>query len=427
MIPGLLFIPGLNRVRILTRIAVYLVPMLAWVFLGSTGKSGYFGSSRAGRWLVAALGWMVLMIAHPGTDLVSGIAQIFLTFSIVCPAFWVEKAINDPRRVSRCLAILLICSTLSALVGLGQVLRPNLIPNLETSVLSSEFLEELKIEVNGHRVLRPTGLTDTPGGACLGGLMAAILGVAWILRPISRWKKIFCAGCSFIGLSVIYFSQVRIMLLTWIGMTFVLMGLLFLQRDFKRLALLALSAGAIFAGSFVWVVATGGDAIMGRFSKLTEENAVDVYQTNRGGFVQSTFTYYLPGGPLGYGLGRYGMMATYFGDASLPYRNQQDGGIWVEVQLTAWVIDGGAPLLVINLVAIGLSFWTLYLIVKKTRRHNQELANWAAVVFAMNAGIFVQCFGSCPFLGPIGIEFWIFASMIRGSARLNPALRAVIL
>ena len=45
---------------------------------------------------------------------------------------------------------------------------------------------------------------------------------------------------------------------------------------------------------------------------------------------------------IGAGLGRWGMAAGYFGTASLP-------GIWAEIQVTGWVVDGGILMLIVRL------------------------------------------------------------------------------
>ena len=420
MIPAVLLIPGMRRVRIVTRIAVFVVPLLAWAALGLRGKGGFFGTYKPARWLIGCLIWMTLMLVHPGSEILSGIAQIVLTFSVVSPAFWAESALRSPRRIARCMTILLVCNAASAAVGLGQVFRPGFFspPEMAINVGQEDMVEGLKIEVNGQKVFRPSGLTDSPGGAAVGGMVAAILAIAWVLRPIAWWKKIICLGITFVGLAAIYFAQTRVMLLNWIGVTGVLMGLLFLQRDIKRVTILAIAAGAMFAASLAWVAATGGAAVMKRFEMLTQEDASSVYYNNRGGFVATTFEVYLPEAPLGYGIGRWGMMCYYFADASLPLKNSLEG-IWVEVQITGWAVNGGVPLLLLNLIAIGVSFHGLFRILMRFRRKDEELAYWASVVFAMNAGVVVMCFGNLPFVGVIGMQFWLFAAMMQAAARLR--------
>ena len=52
--------------------------------------------------------------------------------------------------------------------------------------------------------------------------------------------------------------------------------------------------------------------------------------------------------PLGAGLGRWGMAAGYFGTAGAP-------GLWAEIQITGWMIDGGVIMIVVYGGAIVMS------------------------------------------------------------------------
>ena len=55
--------------------------------------------------------------------------------------------------------------------------------------------EDLKLETaDGRKILRPCGLSDTPGGAAPTGVTAAMLGLCFALRPIGAFRRVACAG-----------------------------------------------------------------------------------------------------------------------------------------------------------------------------------------------------------------------------------------
>jgi hypothetical protein len=99
---------------------------------------------------------------------------------------------------------------------------------------------------------------------------------------------------------------------------------------------------ALVVATFTWAVAIGGESTLERLSSLVSDRADAVYQQNRGHFLEDTINVLLPQYPLGAGLGRWGMMNSYFGDKSNPLTQQ----IWVEIQWTGWLLDGGVPLII---------------------------------------------------------------------------------
>src|SRR4029077_13654235 len=109
-------------------------------------------------------------------------------------------------------------------------------------------------------------------------------------------------------------------------------------------------------GSFAWAVSVGGKVVTGRLATLTQDRPGKVYYNSRGHFIEELVTEWVPKYPLGAGLGRWGMMNRYFGDNSHPSRSM----LWVEIQWTGWVFDGGLPLILIYLVAILMACWTAW-------------------------------------------------------------------
>ena len=67
----------------------------------------------------------------------------------------------------------------------------------------------MKVEVDGRRIFRPCGLTDSPGAAAPAGAVAALVGLSFALRPIGILRRLVSAMLAFIGVAVIYYTQVR--------------------------------------------------------------------------------------------------------------------------------------------------------------------------------------------------------------------------
>ena len=105
------------------------------------------------------------------------------------------------------------------------------------------------------------------------------------------------------------------------------------------------------------------------------------------------------------------MMNHYFGDNSDP----KTAMIWSEEQFTAWLVDGGVPLILAYLCAIAVAILFAFRLALK--RIDPELAIMAAVICAYDVGA-VASFLGYPFFGSqSGMEFWM----------LNAALFAAVL
>jgi len=419
VLPALLFVPGLSSVRIVTRVGVYAVSLVAWGAILAAGRRAPGEGHPAAPWLLAASIWLVLSLANPGLNSpASGLAQIAVNVAIMAPAFWGARALVSRRQVGRIMAILLLCNSASALVGIGQVLRPERFNPPEIRLNGEDTVEGQSMEgADGRMIMRPCGLTDSPGiGASSAGLMAALLGVGWTLRPIATWKRLASLGMALAGLIVLYFSQIRVMLLILVGSLAVLMILLAVQREFRKLTLMALACALIFTGSLAWVARVGGQGALHRFSELLEDDPSKVYGDNRGNFLNHTLLVDIPDYPLGAGLGRWGQMHAYFGDKTI---SREHGAKWAEIQLTGWAFDGGIPLIVLYLAALGFAMYDLARIALKGR--DREVAYWAAVVFALDLGIIVSTLGVPTFVMPLGLQFWALSAAISAADRLRPA------
>ena len=126
-VPALVFIPGVAPVRSVVRVASFVIALIAWVAIVAVGRPRPGAETfPAHFWLKASAGLLLLMILHPsGNSIQAAVAQVLLYLAVFSPAFWAPGALASPRQVNRLMAILLICNSAGALVGLGQVFRPS--------------------------------------------------------------------------------------------------------------------------------------------------------------------------------------------------------------------------------------------------------------------------------------------------------------
>jgi hypothetical protein len=329
---------------------------------------------------------------------------------------------------------LFLCNAASALVGIGQVYRPGtfnppVIPTMESgseiAVASVTYLA-----ADGRTIIRPCGLSDSPGAAAPAGSIACLLGLCLAVRPMGMFKRLACIALALAGMAVIYFCQVRAAMV----MLFVcIVGLSFLfsvRRHYRQAMLLGVGSVLMVFVAAVWVVSAVGDVGTKRFMSLIEERPDELYQGARGRFVQETFETLIWQSPLGSGLGRWGQAFGYFGDHSAGYGGER-GMIWVEVQWPGWVVDGGIPLLVMYVTALVLAMLDTLRIALHCK--DNDLAYWAAVVFALNLATVAATFSASPFVAPYGIGFWLMSAAIHAAelrsheesarSRRAPALR----
>jgi hypothetical protein len=212
------------------------------------------------------------------------------------------------------------------------------------------------------------------------------------------------------GLFCIYLAQVRSLLIMTVVCAIVYLGILLWRGELARLSWLLLCVIAIGLGSFLWAVSIGGDAVTDRLATLTEEPASDVYYNNRGHFLAETVNELLPLYPFGAGLGRWGMANLYFGDNSNPYTE----GIWVEIQWSGWLLDGGFPLVIIYggslLVACAMA-WKVAM-----SRLPGEMPIYGALVLAYDVGTIAITFNYPVFIGQGGMEFWLINTLLIATA-----------
>jgi hypothetical protein len=424
-IPALLFVPGLTKVRVVTRVAAYVMALMAWAAVFLSGRRAPGRVFPAAPWLAVAAAWLLVSILHPTTNTpLAGAAQATLVIAIFSPAFWGGGALAVPRQLRRLMALLFLCNVASALVGIGQYYRPDIfnppvIPMLEMNK-GRGYEESLSFTTSdGRKVLRPCGLTDTPGGASTAGATACLVGLCWALRPMAGWKRLASLLLALLGAAILFLSQVRGILAAVVGSIAVMVGLFALRRDYRRATLLGVSGAGAFGVAMIWIVTFVGSGALDRFRTLLETPPAELYYRNRGHFLQATLDVLIWEYPLGAGLGRWGMIHAYFGD---PGAGPERGMLWSELQWTAWVYDGGIPLLAISTAALAVAIFNAVRIIRTSR--DEEIGCWAVAICALNLNALALCFAAIPFIGPYGIQFWALNAALHAAdqrARLAAA------
>lgn len=357
--------------------------------------------------VLGAMAITSLNMFHPETSsILAGLAQLGIQFSVVAPLLWVTRLRMDAVAFRRMLALLFLFNAASAALGVLQVYYPGRFqPTLSTIIdgMGDEYTESLKFETaTGQRVFRPFGLTDLPGGAATGAFYSVLFGSGFLLSSKRGLIRALSIGGIFLGLISLYLCQVRAIAVMLLVCMVAIMIVLALTGRLMRMTRLALVVGGFAIAGFGGAVMMGGDTITKRWGSLFEQEAGEVYYVNRGHFLEGAFGYFLPKYPVGAGLGRYGMANAYFGDNSDPSRPP----LWAEIQWTAWIFDGGIPVLVLYpLGLLAALIWALRLAF--LREGPQEFWLWGTILFGFNLGGIAITFSYPFFVSQPGLVFWL--------------------
>lgn len=412
---ALLFIPGIQAVRPVIRAVPYLSSLVFLVlFLKRHTRPKL---PVGGRMVKLALILLALNLAHPYTAPVAGLAQVIFQLSIAAPVFWVNRVVSGEDQLRRLLWLTFVCNALGALVGCLQIYYPGYFMPPEFSSLALSInpyavSSRTHIGAQGWEIIRPPGLSDLPGGAAVSAMMAGVLGIALgTERAQSTLRRLFSLTLAVVGMFTLYLTHVRSFFLMML-VALVILGLLLIRqgRRAQTARLLALSAVLVMA-SFWWAISVGGEVIYNRFFGLAQEGVVSSYQTNRGHFVQYTLTELLYEYPFGAGLGRWGMMAVYFGKVGPPSLPP----IHVEIQITGWLLDGGALMWLLYGGAICAALRFAF----RTAAVNSRAAlpYFAGIVFSCCLMIVGIAMAGPAFNMHLGIQFWLMATALYGAAR----------
>ena len=410
-LPALLYLPGTQAFRLPLRFSAFGMSLaaFAWWQVSSQQRAP---AHKAYPWVIAVMGLLTLMLSSPyTTSLVGGLAHLMVYFAVMSPLFWAPMFVRTPEHLARLLGLLLICSGINSTVGVLQVYDPGRWMPTELSRVVTEGAVGLGavtyIGPDGHQIIRPPGLFDTPGAVAGPGMFAALFGVIFGLSPIAAWKRAGSFALAGAGIAAIYLSQVRISLVVTLLMFGIYAGTLLFQKRAARATAFSILAGSIVIGSFIVAVTLGGESVSSRFMTLFADDPLAVYYHARGVQLDITFSELLYQYPLGAGLGRWGMAAAYFGTPGLK-------GIWAEIQITGWMIDGGLLMIVVYSGALIATAVAQYRLAMQTRY--PRIAVCAGAVFAANVGVAAMVFSFTPFVTQIGIQYWFLAGALHGVA-----------
>lgn len=397
----LLLFPQFGVLRVPMRVATFALSLFLLVRLRGSGPK----HPATGLAILVLLIMVASFCFHPSVNsLLAGAGQCAMYAAILGPLFWVRHLKITPKGFQLLIFLIWGFHTVSASFGVLQVYFPGRFqPYISTAIQNTGLgVEGLMITLaNGVSVPRPMGLTDTPGGAAMAGFYALLLGVGIALRERNPLLRIAGMGSGAIGLFCIYLSQVR-SILVFSGICLVCLAVvLFRQGNFGRLTIMTVGISALVVTTFSWAVMVGGESTLARLSSLVSDRADAVYQQNRGHFLEDTINILLPQYPLGAGLGRWGMMNAYFGDKSNPLSQP----IWVEIQWTGWLLDGGVPLILAYVAALAQACRAAWIIA--IRHKLDDFALWGGLIFAYNIGALAITFNYPLFIGQGGMEFWL--------------------
>jgi hypothetical protein len=237
--------------------------------------------------------------------------------------------------------------------------------------------------------------------------------------------RVLAVGSIALGLFCLYIAEVRSLLVMAGICSVTLIAILLWRRETQRLMVVVPVVLLLAVVTFFWAISVGGGGTLRRLGTLVEDRPADVYARNRGQFLVQTFAELLPDYPLGAGLARWGMMRAYFGDES----NLDSPQIYVEIQWTAWVVDGGLALLIVYSAGVLSACWVALRVARSSLPSG--MPGWGAVVFALNIGTLAVTFNYAIFMSQGGMEFWLlnaalFTAAVQAArtARASRALQA---
>lgn len=401
--PALLMIPQLQSYRIPIRMLPYAVN-IAMLLLVSR-KSRSWREPNWNKWIWGA--WIILFanLVHPGTYIKSGAAQFVFQMCIMASTFWGSKAISTKQHLRTLLWVVLTVNALSAIVGMLQVYFPKQFPTTISKQLAASYVQSLQYQSSesGKVIIRPAGLTDLPGGAALGGSIAALLGIYFALEKKQKKRyRVFCLAAAAIGLFALYLTQIRVYFVSIIISFLVMILLNFIRGRIAENVWIGTLCFLVIVSSFVWAQSVGGMKVTDRFLNIKSEGVLKSYEEARWHFVVYTFTELLVQYPFGIGLGNWGMMCDYFG---LRYLQRH-----AEIQITGWLYDGGILLWFFYGAAIISAMTYIYGIAIKSK--DNQLAFLAKGIYCINVFILSNTMASPTFNYILGSNFWLFCGVL---------------
>jgi hypothetical protein len=402
--------------RIFVRSAAYLSSILLLIVLPRGAKS-----HPSGTFALVAFAIIAVSIGHPTTNsLMGALATLLFALTVYGPIFWVPRIRIDLKTVRTLFLIYWSFNLLSAIFGALQIYYPGRFDPVVSTAWASNVADALYITLaDGTRMRRPMGLTDNPGGAAIGAAFSIIFGLAFLIdRPKPLFTLVLLAGVG-VASFTLYLCQVRsLLVLTLVSL--IALGLPFIvQRRPGRYLMIAVPIIGIALVAFTVAVSVGGEMTARRWSTLTDNDVGTVYSTNRGMFLNYTLSDLVPQYPFGAGLGRWGMVCAYFGDAYQP----GSPPLWAEIQWTGWLYDGGVPLMIASGGALVVAFLTaIRLAVRIDDVRGREVYKWAAVLMGYTVGMIALTFSGCPFSSTAGVDFWLLSAVVFAASQQLPTV-----
>jgi hypothetical protein len=368
------------------------------------------------RWILAVLVLLVANLVHEQTWVTAGTAQVVFQMAIAAPVFWAARMWVTEKRLERLILLIFAANFASAALGLLQVYYPSTFLPAEFSSLASKINPEFVSAMSyvgsaGRIIIRPPGLSDLPGGAAIAGAFTALLGFALAMRANQRqvFRAVFFASAA-VGVTVVYLTQVRSILLMILGCMLVMALVRLRQGRLLQTGWLATSAGVLVFSSFLWAVTLGGDLVQERYQGIVDSGVLRTYQDNRGYILTDAIARLAFEYPLGAGLGRWGMMSLYFGDQG----NWQYSALYAEIQPTGWLYDGGVLMWVLYPGALLLAVRYSYRLAVQSGGALNDLATIIVVMQLFIAGL---CFTGPVFNTQLGMMFWLATAILYGCQR----------
>jgi hypothetical protein len=410
---ALLFIPDAQAYRPIIRALPYAWSM-GMLLLYFPQRSTWTKAPGSASFMLAALAVLVANLLHPTTQFAAGVAQCVFQLMIAAPIFWAWKSVRDEKRLLRVIRLVFLLNVLSTSVGALQVYFPDVFLPPQFSALgmqlSNTWVDDLSYEgANGRTIVRPPGLTDQPGAASVAGAITAVLGLGLTLLSHGTANRVLGLGGAGVGLFVLYLTQVRSLLLMCVAAFIVMAALMFRRGRFAAGTWLLTGGAALVLSAFFWAVSVGGERVEQRFTDIAQRGAVETYRENRGHFLSYTVGELLDEYPLGAGVGRWGMMYTYFGDPA----NLASPPIYVEIQPTGWLLDGGVPLWACYGAALFAAFATAWRLA--TQRSSSAMADLATIVLPVLLTITGMALAGPIFNTQVGLLFWFLAGALYGA------------
>ena len=390
-------------IRMWLRVAVYALSLALAVLVPGA-------RSRHPAVLPASLVLLVvgLSIFHPDTlGYAAGGVHAALYLAILAPLFWIPRLRIDEPMMKRVLVVIWAFHSVSAALGVLQVqfpgtFDPNVSAIIDPDVASSSVITNARGEV----VYRAMGVSDIPGAAGVSGLYAVGIGTALFVIDRRRAMRVLCVISMTLALTSIYLAQLR--------STLVVAGLIVagfvvaiaLRRSRRALLTLIIVALTLLASLNIAVL-VGGTEVFDRIATLVDERPQTVYYANRGHFLEQTFTEDLPDYPLGAGLARWGMANYYFGGSAL----SSLPSLWVEIQWTGWIFDGGLPLMLAYSWAVAAALVTAIRL-RRRAPPSSSMFVWASLIAAYDVGAIALTFSYPLFIGEFGLQFWLLNAIL---------------